>query len=114
IVLAALVLPWWVTEAWVPVTGVPELDPVTLWDATWPILLGLVPAALVWWRVRSGRSWREPAPLVPAGDLVVPAEHAVAGAGDVLRRAGQGLGAARDRAVEGLASGWAAARRRGG
>lgn len=115
IVLAALVLPWWVTETWVPVTGVPELDPITLWDATWPILLGLVPAALVWWRARSGAGggWHERT-SIPAGDLVVPAEHVVALAGDGLGRTGRDLGAARERGLERLSSGWASWRERAG
>lgn len=111
IVLASLVVPRAVTEAWVPVTGVPQLDPVTLWDAAWPILLGLVPAALVWWRARSGTGGRHERDravrAVPAGDLVVPAERVVALTGQGLGRAGSGLGTARDRGLERLSSGWA-------
>lgn len=114
IVLAALVLPWWVTETWVPVTGVPELDPITLWDAVWPILVGLVPAALVWWGARWGAAgrWLARTPRVPAGDLVVPAARAVTVVGEGLARPGGGLGTARDQGLERLGSGWASWRDR--
>lgn len=107
IVVASLVLPWWVTETWVPVTGVPDLDPVTLWDASWPILLGLIPAAVVWWAARAGLGGRWPAGAraVPAGDVLVVGERVVAGAAAGLRRAGATLGAARTRALQALASG---------
>lgn len=107
IVAASLVLPWWVTETWVPVTGVPELDPVTLWDATWPILLGLVPALLLWWRTRArGGTWHEPAGVIPPGDVLVLGERAATGLGAGLASVGQTLGAARQRGLRLLGSGW--------
>lgn len=115
IVLASLVLPWWVTETWVPVTGVPQLDPITLWDATWPVLLGLVPAALVWWLTRSGTGgWHERTGSVPAGDLVVPAERVIAFAGGGLGRTGRAMGATRERSLERIGAGWAGWRERAG
>lgn len=110
-VLAALVLPWWVTEVWVPVTGVPGLDPVTLWEATRPILLGLVPAGLVWWQARSraGGTWRRRAGSVPPGDVVVLAERVTVDGGQGLAGAGRALGAARDRGLDLVRSGWSRA-----
>lgn len=109
IVGTSLVLPWWVTQTWVPVTGVPSLEPVTLWDATWPILIGLVPALVVWWRSGTrGGTWHERAGMVPAGDVLVLGERAATGLGTALRRAGGAVGAARERGLEGLSTGWGA------
>lgn len=94
-----------------PVTGVPGLDPVTLWEATRPILLGLVPAGLVWWQARSraGGTWRRRAGSVPPGDVVVLAERVTVDGGQGLAGAGRALGAARDRGLDLVRSGWSRA-----
>lgn len=67
LVAVCIPVPWILGDWWVPLAAVPDLDAVTLWDATWPVLIGLALAALGWW-------WRRPLtrfPAVPAGDLVV-------------------------------------------
>ena len=91
LVAAGIVVPWVVTERWLPLTAVPSLDPVTLWDATWPVLLGLAIAALAvllahrallpgWARRADGRA-------VPPGDIVVPEERLARAVGSVSRSA---------------------------
>ena len=91
LVAAGTVVPWVVTERWLPLTAVPGLDPVTLWDATWPVLLGLAIAALAvllahrallpgWARRADGRA-------VPPGDIVVPEERLARAVGSVSRSA---------------------------
>lgn len=91
LVVGGLALTWWTAQAWAPVVQVPGLDATTLWDATWPILLGLVLCAVGWW-LRS----RDLVPaairerglgVIPPGDVVVPEERLLARAGGVLTRA---------------------------
>lgn len=47
-----------------------------LWDATWPVLVGLALAAVAW----GARHGLRRVPQVPAGDLVLVAEHVGRGA----------------------------------
>lgn len=81
LVAAGIVLPWLLTERWLPVAAVPGLDPVTLWDAAWPVLLGLALGALALWlaRRRGAPGWlaHPDGRAVPPGDLVVPEERLV-------------------------------------
>lgn len=76
---AATVVPWWVGSTWSPLK-LPEWDGMTLWNAIWPILVGLLLAAGVWALARReripGRLRAADGDLVPAGDLAVPAEAA--------------------------------------
>lgn len=69
---------WYLAGRWVPVLSVPALDTVTLWQATWPVLLGLALAAAGVGAVRAGLV---PARLrevsVPRGDLVALLERAL-------------------------------------
>lgn len=115
IVLTSLVLPWWVAAAWLPITAVPGLDPVTLWGATWPVLVGLAASAVVWRRASAGLRdrVRQKAQQVPAGDLLVFEERALAWVTDAAGPVGDRFVEARDRAVAGVRSGWRGARRRG-
>jgi formate hydrogenlyase subunit 3/multisubunit Na+/H+ antiporter MnhD subunit len=69
---------WYLADRWVPVLSVPSLDTVTLWQATWPVLLGLGLAAAGGAAVRAGLV---PARLrglsVPRGDLMALLERAL-------------------------------------
>ncbi|MGD8148451.1 complex I subunit 5 family protein [Ornithinimicrobium sp. Y1694] len=107
VVATSVALPWWITAAWLPITQVPELDPVTLWDASWPILLGIALGAVVWWQAETGRRDRlqERATQIPAGDIVVLEERVLARATRATGRAGAHLGNGRDRAVEAARTG---------
>lgn len=91
LVASGIVVPWVVTDRWLPLTDVPGLDPVSLWDATWPILLGLVigAAALAASRRQRLPGWaaHPDGRVVPPGDLVVPEER-------LVRAMGSSLGAA--------------------
>lgn len=62
---------WYLAEQWVPVVAVPALDRVTLWQATWPVLLGLALAAA---GAAAARAGLVPSRLrrvrLPRGDLV--------------------------------------------
>lgn len=103
LVLGGTVATWWLAAQWSPVLRVPRLDVVTLWDAAWPVLLGVALAALAWVAARAGSVPRrvatgEPEPVVPAGDLLVPAERAAGTLLAALPAAGDRVGAARDRA----------------
>jgi formate hydrogenlyase subunit 3/multisubunit Na+/H+ antiporter MnhD subunit len=49
IVLTGITVPWTLTQQWVPIAAFPGIEPVTLWDASWPILLGLLIGAGWWW-----------------------------------------------------------------
>ena len=83
---------WVLAESWAPLIRVPGLDTVTIWEASWPILLGVVVATAA-----AALSARDKLPprlahpdgtLVPAGDLVVPEEAVLARAARAARRAG--------------------------
>lgn len=96
LVVLSVSVPWIVTDAWVPLDAVPGLEVVTLWDATWPILVGIGLALSAW---RLSRHELVPAwignpdgRLVPAGDLVVPAEVAVLKLGVEARSVARGVG----------------------
>jgi formate hydrogenlyase subunit 3/multisubunit Na+/H+ antiporter MnhD subunit len=95
LVVAGITLTWLLTGEWIPLTTVPGLEPFTLWDATWPVLLGIALSGIAWWL-----SHRDLLPawaahpdgrVVPPGDLVVPEEVLVRRAGRSLeRRVAQG------------------------
>lgn len=75
--LAGIVLPWFIGAQWSPLKLPEWSDPITLWDAIWPVALGLLIAAAVWWM---GKRWwlsvKQPeSTLIPAGDLVMVAER---------------------------------------
>ena len=94
---------WWLADRWAPALRVPRLDAVTLWDAAWPVLLGLGLTAAAWAASRAGRLPRrlttgEPDPVVPAGDLLVPVERAAGALLATFPAAGDRVAAARDRA----------------
>lgn len=115
---------WVLAEQWAPVLSVPELDAVTVWEALWPILIGVAVAAIAW---ALSRRRAEPDPLlhprgtvIPPGDIVVLAERsaqavharAVAISTEPLqrrlaggvRRAGESAGARTDTVERGLSS----------
>lgn len=100
LVVTSATVPWVLTELWVPLEAVPRLEPVTVWDATWPVLLGLA-VGLVLWR-RSPAAVPDRPETLPPGDLLVIAERGAARGGQVLTRALAAVGARRDAAVTGL------------
>lgn len=101
--LVGLAAPWWIGLTWFDV-DLPGLTPGVIWDAVWPILLGALPALLVWQGATRGQlpDWfpRADGTLTPPGDLVVVEESLVrsaarggsrslAGAHDLSRRGGR-------------------------
>jgi hypothetical protein len=81
---------------------------VTLWDATWPILLGLALGA-AWWALSARQAlppWaaHPDGRTVPPGDLVVPEEA-------LLRRARRWAAGAQERGARSRAAAAEAARR---
>lgn len=90
--LAGTAATWVLAESWAPLIRVPGLDTVTVWDASWPILVGVAVAAAA-----AALSARDKLPprlahpdgtLVPAGDLVVPEEAVLGRVAEAARRAG--------------------------
>lgn len=110
LVLVALsaTVPWLLTNRWVPLDSVPGLEPVTLWDATWPVLIGLALGAAVWrWLPRkSPRLASRLAEVVPPGDLVVPVERAARLGGTGLSAVMTVTGTARDKFTGTVATAW--------
>lgn len=112
IVLTGIAVPWTLTRQWVPIAAFPGIEPVTLWDASWPILLGLAVGAVWWWL-----SARDAVPgwaahpdgrTVPPGDLLVPEATVLRRAAGSAARAEQGVvraGAAAGEAVHRLRPG---------
>ena len=97
---------WLLAQWWAPVVTVPGLDPVTLWDASWPVLIGVVlaaaAAALSTTTLLPDRLLHPDGTLIPAGDLIVPEEAVLNRIAGAARRA-----AARDYS----AAWWSLARR---
>lgn len=103
---AGIVVPWVIGAHWItdPVQtegiSVPSWEPNTLWDATWPILLGISLAALSWVAARRRllpeRLVGGETPAVQPGDLLLAQES-------LLRRAGSCGGAVLE-GVHGLTS----------
>lgn len=83
---------WVLAGRWAPTVTVPGLDVVTVWDASWPILVGLViaavAAALSLADVLPRRLGHPDGTLVPAGDLIIPEEAVLRRVAAAARRAG--------------------------
>lgn len=75
LVALSIPVPWLAAWRWLPLTDVPDLEPVTLWDATWPALIGVGAFVIGWW---GARRLLVRLPSIPAGDLIVPVERAAA------------------------------------
>lgn len=96
LVVTSATVPWILTDLWVPLESVPRLEAVTVWDATWPVLIGVALGASFWrWPLRRGGGTA----TVPPGDLAVPAERVAVSGGIALRAGVSGLATWRDRAV---------------
>ncbi|WP_300345041.1 hypothetical protein [Nesterenkonia sp.] len=123
---AGVILPWLIGAWWIPGAGEFSWTASALWDAIWPLLLGLAAGAAVWAAAAAGKLpvWlRADGTSVQPGDLVVAEESAVLRAGrtgirtaDVthrqLGRWGEGLGGAAADAAEGARRITAAVERR--
>ncbi|AEF40003.1 proton-conducting transporter transmembrane domain-containing protein [Hoyosella subflava] len=79
LIVGGTVLTWLLAVQWTPLISVPSREGSALWDASWPILLGLGLAVFAWsltrWNQTAGiaslvRRW-----TVPPGDLLVPEER---------------------------------------
>ncbi len=69
----------WLAPAWygLDVSAAVAFEPANLWTSTWPVLVGGGILAVLWWQI--ARTPREISPVrVPAGDLLVPLEWALA------------------------------------
>lgn len=85
---AGVLVPWLIGQHWISGAEDVSWTASALWDATWPMLLGIALGLLVW-RLAVGDllpSWLGP-DLIPAGDLIVPEESAVLR----VRRAEEGI-----------------------
>lgn len=101
LVLAAAALPWAVLPAWLPQAARPELSAANLWEAAWPVLVGLLLSVAAWWLAqRRLRPFAEP-PVLPAGDLLVP----VAAATGAVLAGGAGVAGLVTRGFRGLRAG---------
>ncbi|GGG63534.1 hypothetical protein GCM10011374_28700 [Kocuria dechangensis] len=108
VVATGIAVPWSLTRRWVPSADLPGLELVTLWDASWPILLGLVIGA-AWWALSAREalpSWaaHPDGRAVSPGDLVVPEEA-------LLRRARRWAAGTQERGARSRAAAAEAARR---
>ncbi|RKE59315.1 complex I subunit 5 family protein [Microbacterium sp. AG238] len=89
--------------SWAPPLSVPGwLDPSAVWAQTWPLLLGLVAAAIAW---AVTRRTPERSPTMPPGDIVVIEERAARGVLRALTVASTGLGRVRGAVVARVAAG---------
>lgn len=94
---------WYLAGQWNPVVAVPDFNTTTIWNAAWPILLGLALSAAAWTlstRALLPRWLGHPdGTTLPAGDLLIPEERAAS-------RTVRGLahGSAAVRVFEGLAA----------
>ncbi|WP_261623382.1 proton-conducting transporter transmembrane domain-containing protein [Nesterenkonia marinintestina] len=96
VAVAGIAVPWIVGLAWFPEGGpelaVPGWSASTVWDAIWPILLGLVLGSGIWVLHARGRlpRWvpRADGTFIAPGDLVVPEETILRTTG---RRGSRGL-----------------------
>lgn len=91
LVVTSATIPWLLTNRWVPLADVPGLEGITLWEASWPVLLGLGVGALAW----RFAPRREGGGALPPGDLVVPIERLAAVGGTALSRVGDAASATR-------------------
>ncbi len=87
LLVATLAATWMVPARWLAGVSRPEVYAASLWDAAWPVLLGLALAgAAVLLRRRAGHAVVRAVPRVPAGDLVVLAEATVPASSRAARR----------------------------
>ncbi|MFO7960642.1 MAG: complex I subunit 5 family protein [Nitriliruptoraceae bacterium] len=87
LLVATLAATWLVPARWLAGVSRPEVYAASVWDAAWPVLLGLAlaGAALLLGR-RAGHAVVRAVPRVPAGDLVVLAEATVPASSRAARR----------------------------
>ena len=102
---AGIVVPWLVGERWTPLS-VPDWEPYVVWNAVWPIALGLALGGAVWWLYAAQKlpRWtpRADGSTVQPGDVLSLEEKAVSYAGHI----GGQLQTALHDSTESVASGW--------
>ncbi|MFO7778754.1 MAG: complex I subunit 5 family protein [Nitriliruptoraceae bacterium] len=79
LLVATLGVTWIAPARWLVEVARPAVYVSSLWDAAWPVLVGLALASTVLLLGRRAGTVVRAAPRVPAGDLVVLAEAAVPG-----------------------------------
>lgn len=99
---AGVAVPWWVGQNWIAYSGDFSWTVPTVWDATWPILLGLAAGVLVWRLAARDLlpGWlRADGHAIQPGDLIVAEEslalrsiHGGARAADRSHQVLSGLG----------------------
>ncbi|MEX5274224.1 complex I subunit 5 family protein [Kocuria sp. CPCC 205235] len=103
---AGIVVPWLVGERWTPVP-VPGWEPYVVWNAVWPILLGLALGGTVWWLQARDKlpGWapRADGTAIQPGDVLGAEENAVSHAA----RTGGQFRNALHHGTETVARGWA-------
>ncbi|MDS2174255.1 proton-conducting transporter membrane subunit [Nesterenkonia sp. CL21] len=103
IVLGGAAVPWWMAAS-SPEVSTPGFDAAAVGEGLWPPAVAAVLSVVA---ILVGR--RISPPAVPAGDLVMPAESAVAQATDATDRGLRTLGRAADSAAEAWRQGWSRA-----
>ncbi len=87
--LSAATVPWLVALWWVPQAARPSANPLEWGDSLWPIALGVLAGAALWWMSRQDvlPDWvaHPDGSAIPPGDLVVPEEAQLARVGAALR-----------------------------
>lgn len=112
---AGIIVPWLVGERWTPVP-VPDWEPYVVWNAVWPILLGLAVGALVWWLQTRAElpSWapRADGTAIQPGDILSLEEHALSQAASTGERFGTTLHTGSEAVARRWGAFWAAAAER--
>ncbi|NDO77386.1 hypothetical protein GKZ75_03835 [Kocuria indica] len=113
---AGIVVPWLVGERWTP-AAVPDWEPYVVWNAVWPILLGLGLGGIVWWLFAHGKlpRWtpRADGSTIAPGDVLIPEEKVLSGLARSGGRALDTLHGGTGAVARGWGSFWTAAARRG-
>lgn len=111
VAVAGIVVPWLVGERWTPVP-VPEWEPYVVWNAVWPIGLGLLLGGLVWWLQWRGRlpRWapRADGSDVHPGDVLTLEERVLRRTGEAARTYRNTLHSGTGTVARTWAAGWTA------
>lgn len=116
VAVAGIVVPWLVGERWTPLS-VPDWEAYVVWNAVWPIALGLALGGAVWWlyarQKLPGWAPRADGTAVRPGDVLSIEEKAVARAARFGRHLQDTLHVGTGSVASGWGSFWSAAAERG-